>query len=242
MSTRWQWQRPDGSAIQLALTDRGDGNFHLDADPTELTRARANIFDGSWAVVRQVHGARVVEADPKSVEEADGLFTADLDITIAVQGADCAPIAFVTDEGPIGAVHAGWRGLAAGVIESMVTELRQRDAKIRHVVVGPVIEDRCYEFGQSDLDEVAAALGEEVKSRTVEGAPALDLSAGIVSACERVGLRSVQFLAGCTACSYDGYSHRARKDKARHALAMRLTPRLGAHAPGIPSTGGDDGS
>ncbi len=223
MPLRHQWQRLDGSTVEVALTQRADGDFHIDATPENLERYRERIFEGPWSVVRQVHGDGVVRADPTMSPAADGVFTDVAGQVIAVQGADCAPIGFVTSEGPIGVVHAGWRGLAAGVVESMATALRDNGAQISNIIVGPTIGVSCYEFGERDLDAVADALGDEVRGLTAEGTPALDLAAGISSVCARLGLPEVEFLASCSACTPDAfYSHRARRDPQRHAMALRI--------------------
>lgn len=214
--------RSDGTVLELAFTDREDGDFHIDAEPAGLAERRRAVMPGDWAVVRQVHGSAVVAADPAKAPEADGVFTAELDQPIAVQGADCAPIALVGEAGPIGVVHAGWRGLAAGVIDSMVATLREAGAMVDTAIVGPVIGPECYEFGAGDLDEVAQALGDVVRGTTTDGTPALDLAAGIRASCARAGMQSVEFVGGCTACTWDGFSHRARQDAGRHALVARL--------------------
>jgi len=209
--------------VQAAITTKSDGDFHIDADPEGLRARRGAVLAGSWAVVRQVHGAVVVEADPNESPEADGIFTDASGQVIAVQGADCAPIGFVTSAGPIGLVHAGWRGLAAGVIDSMASALIDRGAVIERIIVGPTIGVGCYEFGSDDLEEVVAALGPEVQAQTADGHPALDLAAGIRAVCGRLDLAPVDFLGGCTSCGHeDFYSHRARKEPERHALAMRI--------------------
>jgi len=210
--------------VEAAVTTRSHGDFHIDVDPAALGERRDGVIAGAWAVVRQVHGATIVEADPSSSPEADGVFTTAVDQVIAVQGADCAPIGFVTSAGPIGVVHAGWRGLAAGVIDEMAATLTTRGASLDRIIVGPTIGVECYEFGRDDLDQVAAALGEDVRGLTADGKPALDLAAGIRTVCRRLDLAPVEFVAGCTACAPDDYfSHRARQDPERHVLAMRIT-------------------
>lgn len=221
---QYRWPRPDGSHVEIVVTTRSDGDFHIDAEPGELAARRAEVLDGPWAVVRQVHGSRVVEANPDASPEADGVFTDAVDQVIAVQGADCAPIAFVTTDGPIGVVHAGWRGLAAGVIEEMATTLAHRGATIDHLIVGPVIGVGCYAFGEDDLDAVAAKLGDAVRGATEDGSPALDLAAAIREVCDSLEIGPVEFLSDCTSCASDDFfSHRARKEPERHALAMRIS-------------------
>ena len=221
---RRHWQRSDGNLVEVAVTTRVDGDFHIDAEPEALAARRDSVLAGPWSVVRQVHGSTVVEADPASTPEADGIFTDVVGRVIGVQGADCSPIAFITSEGPIGVVHAGWRGLAAGVIGQMATTLTDRGAAIERIVVGPTICVDCYEFGAEDLDMVAAALGEAVRATTPSGTPALDLMAGIELSCEAHGLGPIEALGGCTSCNADEFfSHRARQEPQRHALAMRIT-------------------
>lgn len=221
---QYRWPRTDGNYVEIAVTSRSEGDFHIDAEPRQLLARRAAVFAGPWSVVRQVHGARVVEADPERAPEADGVFTEAIDEVIAVQGADCAPIGFVTTAGPIGVVHAGWRGLAAGVIEQMAASLTRRGATIDRIVVGPTIGVGCYAFGADDLDTVAAKLGDAVRGATAGGDPALDLAAGIRSQCASLHLGPVEFIGACTSCAGEAfYSHRARKDPERHALAMRIT-------------------
>src|SRR6185295_8218635 len=85
--------------------------------------------------------------------EADAAVTSVPGAAIAVQTADCVPIALLAD-GAVGVVHAGWRGLAAGVVEGAVQMLREAgDGPVR-AAIGPCIRARCYEFGASDLDQV----------------------------------------------------------------------------------------
>lgn len=222
-----RWSRSDGATVEVAITTRADGDFHIDADANELERRRHEVLDGPWAVVRQVHGSDLAEANHQESPEADGVFTDVVGQVIAVQGADCAPIGFVTSAGPIGVVHAGWRGLAAGVVEQMARTLSQRDAIIDRIVVGPTIGVECYEFGRDDLDNVAALLGDEVRGETSNARPALDLTAAIRVTLERLDLGPVEFLSGCTACERDDfYSYRARSESQRHAMAMRIRPGL----------------
>ncbi len=104
--------------MEIAITERSDGDFHIDAP--DLVSRRASVMAGEWSVVRQVHGSTVVTASPTETPEADALLTAELNRPIGVQGADCAPVAFVTDSGPIAVAHVGWRGLEAGVIDTAI--------------------------------------------------------------------------------------------------------------------------
>lgn len=224
MSHGHHYIREDGTVVEVCTTDRLDGNFDLHAEMEGLASRRSVVMPGTWAVAKQVHGAHVVEADPLATPEADALITSEVGQPIAVQGADCAPIAFITDGGPVAVAHAGWRGLAAGVIDATIKRLREEGARTQCAVVGPTIGPECYEFGADDLDHVASLLGDDVRGSTSSGAPALDLRSAITSAFANHDVIDVRFVAGCTACEGAGFSHRARGEAARHALAARILP------------------
>jgi hypothetical protein len=99
------------------------------------TLSRALGIESCWAMTRQVHGGRVVEATTDDcrrppTREADGIFTRDTSVPVVVLAADCVPIALV---GPAasGVVHAGWRGLAAGAIASGVAAVQAAGSVLR---------------------------------------------------------------------------------------------------------------
>lgn len=137
-------------------------------------------------------------------------------LRIAVRVADCAPIALLAD-GVVAVVHAGWRGIAAGVIPAAVDAMRELGAGDIRPVVGPCIHAECYEFGTDDLDVMAALLGEEVRGVTSWGTPALDVVAAV-----RASLPDVIDESVCTACSSQHWSHRARGDVQRQAVVAWL--------------------
>lgn len=219
MPQRIDCHRLDGSRVVVAITDRGDGDFHLDAEPSALRRRRARLVDRPWAVVRQVHGNRVVDArDAGPDVEADAIVTTDSGRPIAVQGADCAPVAFITEAGPIGVAHVGWRGLAAGVVDATIDRLGEEGSVVDRAIVGPAIGVECYAFSDEDLAPLVAAFGEALSGSTSDGLPALDLRAGISAALSARNITDVEHQGGCTACSGKGFSHRADGDRRRLAL------------------------
>ncbi len=224
VSNAHHYIREDGTIVEVCITGRDDGDFHVKCDRDGLVSRRAAVMPGAWAVANQVHGARVVEADPVVVTDADALITSEIGQPIAVQGADCAPIAFITNRGPVAVAHAGWRGLAAGVVGETIGRLRVDGAETRCAIVGPTIGPECYAFGANDLDHVASLLGDVVRGKTATGAPALDLRAAITSAFATHDVTDVRFVAGCTACGVAGFSHRARAECERHALVARILP------------------
>jgi copper oxidase (laccase) domain-containing protein len=146
--------------------------------------------------------------------------TADADAVLAVLTADCAPIALASDEGVIGVVHAGWRGLVAGVVDAAAVAMRDLGATDVVAALGPCIHAECYEFSEADIDAVAAELGDDVRGVTAAGRPALDVPAAVRGALERAGVRLVHDADVCTACSSAHYSHRARAELERQAVVV----------------------
>jgi len=142
--------------------------------------------------------------------EADAAVTTVAGCKLAVRTADCVPIV-LTGHHTVGVVHAGWRGLAAGIVKATIDAMH---GDVERAQIGPHIRVGCYEFGADDLDEVAAALGDQVRGTTTWGAPALDLTAGV-----RAALGDVRVVddGACTACTDLYFSWRVRQETARFA-------------------------
>jgi len=107
--------------------------------------------------LHQVHGIEVFDADAlvgsDAEPAADAAIARDSDAVLAVLSADCLPILFAADDGSaIAAAHAGWRGLAGGVIEATMARLGIPAARLV-TWLGPAIAARSYEVG----NEVRAA-------------------------------------------------------------------------------------
>lgn len=105
--------------------------------------------------LRQVHGTRVVDADEAENDEpeADAAVTRRAGVVLAVLHADCLPVLLCSDDGrALGAAHAGWRGLAAGVLEATVMAMRVPGERVI-AWLGPAAGPAHYEVG----DEVRAA-------------------------------------------------------------------------------------
>jgi polyphenol oxidase len=173
-----------------------------------------------WAWVRQVHGAGVVEVDaPGRAGDGDALVTASTDISLVVLVADCAPVALVAGD-TVAAVHCGWRGLLAGVVEAAVEAVQGRGREPVRAVVGPCISAAHYEFGADELDVVAGRLGPAVRARTDTGAPALDLRSGVRAALAAAGVVERTDVDVCTYESPDHFSHRRDGVTGRQGLLV----------------------
>jgi YfiH family protein len=121
-----------------------------DADAVDENRRRVLAALGAPAApgwIRQVHGATVVEAPFEGGPEADAVFTTRAGVICAVQAADCLPVLFCDDDaGVVAAAHAGWRGLAAGVLEATVKVLPARPGRVM-AWLGAAIGPGSFEVG-----------------------------------------------------------------------------------------------
>jgi YfiH family protein len=167
-----------------------------DDDPERVAanreRVRARVGAAKLAQGRQVHGTRVV-VDGEGGEDADGQVTTRPGVAAIVLVADCLPVALAGRDAA-GVVHAGWRGLAAGVLEAGVAALG--DSPVA-AAIGPGIGPCCYEVG----DDVRAAFG--TAGRT------LDLKAQGRARLQAAGVTEIHDCGLCTACDPQRFfSHR----------------------------------
>lgn len=124
---------------------------HVGDDPVSVAANRARLrrelpADPLW--LAQVHGAQCVEASlAVSGTQADASFTRQRGVVCAVLTADCLPVLLCDDRaGVVAVVHAGWRGLAAGVIEAAVAAMEVPGASLM-AWLGPAIGPRAFEVG-----------------------------------------------------------------------------------------------
>lgn len=183
-----------------------------DDEPDAVERNRQTLqgdLGVRFAYGRQVHGHRVVRAvdapPPGGVpEEADGQATAVGGIAPMVLTADCLPIAIAGD-GAAAMLHAGWRGLAAGIVAEGVAAVRELGGGGPvSAAVGPGAGPCCYEVSD-DVREAFADYGTSVRHGR-----ALDLKAIARAQLERSGVSTVHDVGLCTICSDPGlfFSHR----------------------------------
>jgi polyphenol oxidase len=199
------------------FTDRSTGNLSgVGGEGCERgveARERLRRAVGVRRLVRgyQVHGAVVGRIDGAGEEpsehdeatqpsfEADGHALAARETAAMVLTADCMPVVLGA-EGAVAALHAGWRGLAAGVLEEGVRALREvggRGAAI--AVIGPCAGACCYEVGE----EVHAAFGDAHRHGR-----SLDLRAIARERLLAAGVAEVRDALGCAICDERFFSHR----------------------------------
>lgn len=131
----------------------GDDPDAVASNREALERLAALPSPPHW--LRQVHGTGVLRFDaparpPLSVErelEADAAVTSAAGVVLAILTADCLPVVFAAADGSeAGAAHAGWRGLASGVLEATVAAMDTPAARLR-VWLGPAAGPLHYEIG-----------------------------------------------------------------------------------------------
>lgn len=178
----------------------------------------------SIVVARQVHGTRLMDAGPSSAGglcvggEADGLLTAAPNVLLVVTVADCVPVCVARPGGDgIAILHAGWRGLAAGILERAVEMFRTAygvGAGDLAVYLGPAICRTCYEVGA----DVLGVFGYDGMERG-----SLDLRAELSERATQVGVpaASVSCSEWCTRCGpVRLHSHRGQSGSAGRMAAF----------------------
>jgi YfiH family protein len=195
----------EGPFASLNLGRRtGDEGERVEANRERLAGAVGHDW-GAFARAIQVHGTRVRRVEQRPAredpwEEADGHATALAGVPALVFVADCLPIALVAP-GAVAMVHAGWRGLADGIVAEGVAAVGGEGGRgSMSAAIGPGIGRCCYEVG----DEVR----ERFPAEAADGRR-LDLTLAARRALEAAGVAEVHDAGLCTACHPDlFFSHR----------------------------------
>jgi YfiH family protein len=182
--------------------------------------------DRPLARPRQVHGATVLVSDEVTpASEGDAVIATRPGVTVGIVTADCAPI-LLRDRGgrAVAAVHAGWRGAAAGVLEATLAALRRIagiDARDVEAAIGPAVGGCCYEVGP----EVRHALIDRAGGRATLAFTArgdrfmFDLRAAIRTLATEAGLATT-LVGPCTMCSAGYASYRRDGERAGRQLSF----------------------
>jgi len=213
-----QWPAP--CAVRSLVTTRALGDVRTAAG---LARLRALMpSDPLW--LRQMHGIKVEDADrprPSGSEpEADAFVVRSRRTVCAIQVADCMPVVLASDVGDVvGLAHAGWRGLAAGVIEATLQAMAVAPQRVI-AWLGPAIGPRVYEVGE----EVRAAFLERdgaAHSAFIAARPGhwrLDLGAVARQRLARAGVAQVFGGTLCTHADRERFFS-FRRDRTRERMA-----------------------
>jgi YfiH family protein len=179
-----------------------------DDDPAAVEANRAALarqLGVEFSHGRQVHGAvvrRVSERRSSAPYEADGTATDVRGIAPLVTTADCLPIT-IAARGAVASVHAGWRGLEAGIIAEGIRAVRELGGEGPiEAAIGPGAGPCCYEVGE-EVQERFRTFGPEVRS-----GDNLDLKRIARLQLERAGAARIHDAGLCTMCCPDFFSHR----------------------------------
>ena len=244
-TTHPQWIVPECPAparVRALVTTRAGGissgpyaslnlGFRTDDDPAATSQNRSRLLQHlpqppKW--LAQVHGTAVVDADALThVPEADASVARQPGTVCAILVADCLPILLADRAGTcVGAAHAGWRGLAAGVIANTVARMAAAPADLI-AYIGPGIGSAAFEVG-NDVMRAFCADAPELEpafSPLRPGKWLCDLPRLARNALHRAGVTEVW---GGTLCTYSDparfYSYRRDRITGRMAALVWLTP------------------
>jgi polyphenol oxidase len=187
----WLWEaRGAGARAVFAGAGPAAGREEV------LARVAGRALPLAWA--RQVHSATVLPAAAGACGEGDALVSGEPGLALAVATADCVPVLLAGPEG-VAAVHAGWRGLAAGVLPAAVRAATPAPERWT-AWIGPAIGACCYEVGDEVAEQVAAASAPEIVTRGPAGRPHLDLPGAARRQLAAAGVGTIHLLSHCTRC------------------------------------------
>lgn len=220
--------------VRALVTTRASGSFGTaGVEPVGEVMARWERLRGSlglagrrFATASQVHGRRIIHhthdwfgwlrGDDADGHLIDGGLRGGRPMSAAVVVADCVPVFVVHPSGAAALLHAGWRGVVAGILPAAIRQLELvgcRPAELR-VHTGPSICGGCYEVGA----DVAAQL----TGRAVVGPSRVDLRAILADQAHALGVSELSSSDRCTSDHGDGrlfFSHRAG-DRGRQVAAL----------------------
>jgi YfiH family protein len=228
--TLFEWEAPGPYRVAFSTRVGGvsEGPFaslnlgvYTDDEPANVHEnrrrlcARVGVDPETATMGWQFHSAQVVKADGRGIvtpglefERCDGLWTDEPGRAVMLLTADCLPIAITRTNGSpaVAVLHAGWRGLLAGIVEAGADALGGGELA---AALGPGIGSCCYEVG----DEVAVPFRERFGEEVVVGRN-LDLAEAAERALRQAGCERVERVGLCTSCEEElFFSH--RRDRGR---------------------------
>lgn len=141
----------DGEKLLGSQFETGKALFFFGAAQFAKPKLGERFPNYKFCFLKQVHGNRVVHAEPGQIPEADGHYTGKTGHALTIQTADCVPLMLANDS-QVCAIHAGWRGTAAGIVgQSQPFFVDPPEV----AVIGPHIRRESFEIGR----DVAQTLG-----------------------------------------------------------------------------------
>lgn len=204
----------EGEFASLNLSESvGDDAGAVGRNRARLASA-AGFEPSKLASLRQVHGATVVEADASTcgiLGDGDATVARKPGPILAILTADCVPV-LLARKGVVAAVHAGWKGLVAGVVEQALDTMGGAEA----AWVGPAIRACCYEVGAEVIS------GFRDRALPV-GDGRVDPPIAATTLLERAGIASIAVSERCTHCDPDLFSFRRDGRTGRQGALIWLT-------------------
>jgi len=195
----------EGAYASLNLGARGDDPRRV-AENRSIACEELGLDPTLLAVNAQRHSPTVHRAMPGARDEpGDGLWSDEPGQPMLALSADCLPIAIATTEGTprLALLHAGWRGLAEGVVEAGVLALGGAPTA---AIVGPAVGPCCYEVGE----EVSSLFDADLTHDRI-----LDLWTAAERALRRAGVAAVERVDLCTRCNPELFFSHRRSGPAR---------------------------
>lgn len=231
-------RRGGASSGIFAGLNCGAGSSDL-AEAVGINRARAaaalGVAPERLITLHQVHSAEAVTVTgPLPVRpRADALVTATPGLALGVLTADCAPVLLAdVAAGVVGAVHAGWRGTLAGVLEAALAAMEALGARADRIVavIGPTISQAAYEVGPELFDAFRAADPEAVRHFAAGRGDRMqfDLPGYVLARLRAAGVGHAEWTRQCTYSdperfySYRRAVHAGEADYGRLLSAIRL--------------------
>ncbi|RLV61677.1 peptidoglycan editing factor PgeF [Parashewanella curva] len=207
MTTRYGGvSMPPFDSLNLALHVEDD-KAHVQANRERLKTKLGLNVDPTW--LEQVHGTEVVSLPQKGVPVADGSHSNQVGQVCVVMTADCLPVLLCNDEGTeVSALHAGWRGLCDGVIESGVAKFQSQPQSIR-AYLGSAISAQAFEVGAEvkqafvNRDDMAEECFKPFGHKFLA-----DLQGLAVQRLHSLGIKQIYLSNQCTFSSSDYFSYR----------------------------------
>ncbi|MEK8078900.1 peptidoglycan editing factor PgeF [Pseudomonas sp. XK-1] len=232
-----QWPAP--ARVKSCVTTRAGGvsagpfasfnlGDHVGDDPVAVAKNRQRLVSllgcrPAW--LSQVHGTQVVEALAERDVEADASWSATPGVACAIMTADCLPALFCDRAGTrVAAAHAGWRGLAAGVLEATLDALALPADQVL-VWLGPAIGVQAFEVG-AEVREAFIAQHPQATEAFSPSHNAGKFMADIYQLARiRLAARGVTAVYGGDFCTYNDprfYSYRRAAQTGRFASLIWL--------------------
>ncbi|MBL8310499.1 MAG: peptidoglycan editing factor PgeF [Burkholderiales bacterium] len=222
----------DGLNLGYATADRREDV----AENERITAAALGVGADALRWVYQVHGAGVQAAEslPSNTPlgatgiEGDAIVCRTAGMVCGIKVADCMPVLFADDDGCcVGAAHAGWRGMVAGVIENTLQRMAVDPARVS-AWLGPCIGPAAFEVGDDVREAFVsgdAGAAQHFLARSTPGKFLCDLPA---IARQRLARAGVTRVAASGACTYSDatrfFSHRRDRVTGRMAAFVWLAP------------------